>query len=340
MPYLSTSHLWTVGLDGRNLEQLTFGEDSYVEPDVTAKGSVVAGRRRLSFDLCRLPVDGTPQENARRALCLTRGTGRVATPWPAPGDRSLAYLSDSGGHANIWVMDLANQKQRPVTFETDPAVLVGLPVWSPDAKHIAFYSEDTRPGGQVGISLVDPDGSERRYLAEGAWAEWSPDAGWLYYSTARVDRFRIEKVRVEGGEPVKVRADNAISPVAGPDGTTLYYVIPGVTALEIRRARPPDGPSVLLATIPASRVAPDQRTNLQPSISPDGKWLAFMLNGRGGTDLWALPAAGGPLRRLTDFGDRNVEIVRRVSWASDARSLFAALAGAEQDVVLIEHLLP
>jgi serine/threonine protein kinase len=340
MAYLPTSHLWTVSLEGRDLEQLTFGEDSYVDPDVTASGIVVAGRRRLTFDLWTLPADGTPQENVRRGVRLTHGTGRVTTPWPAPGDRSLAYLSDSGGHANIWVMDLASGKERPVTFETDPAVLVGLPVWSPDGKHIAFYSEDTRPGGLGGVWLVDPDGSQRRYLARGAWAEWSPDSRWLYYGAQREGRFGIDKIRAEGGEPVQVRTDNAISPVADPDGQTLFYVVPDVAAMQIRVARPPSGPSELLATIPGSRVAPEERTNLQPSISPDGRWLAFMLSGREGSNLWAMPAGGGPLRRLTDFGDRHVQIVRRVSWSSDARSLFVAMAEDEEDVVLIEHLLP
>ena len=93
--------------------------------------------------------------------------------------------------------------------------------------------------------------------------------------------------------------------------------------------------------LPAEQIpAVEERLNLQPTISPDGKLLAIFLTDIEGTNLWALPVEGGVLRRLTDFGERQVFISRRVSWSSDSRSLFAAIGEAEQDVVLLEGLLP
>jgi hypothetical protein len=58
------------------------------------------------------------------------------------------------------------------------------------------------------------------------------------------------------------------------------------------------------------------------------------------TNLWLLPTAGGPMRAVTDFGSRAVLIVRHVDWSSDGRSLYAAIADVDADVVMLDGLLP
>ena len=50
--------------------------------------------------------------------------------------------------------------------------------------------------------------------------------------------------------------------------------------------------------------------------------------------------SGGDLRQVTDFGQRRTIIARRVSWSSDSRSVFAALAEGDSDIVLMEGVLP
>ena len=82
-----------------------------------------------------------------------------------------------------------------------------------------------------------------------------------------------------------------------------------------------------------------EHLNFQGSISPDGDRLALFLKDGSSTNLFALPTSGGPMRRLTDFGERRVVIVRRVSWSSDGKFLYAALGEAEEDVVLLEGLM-
>ena len=56
--YLPTFNLWTARLDGSGLRQLTFGEVSYVEPDLDAKGLLVASRIPRSLNIWKFPVDG------------------------------------------------------------------------------------------------------------------------------------------------------------------------------------------------------------------------------------------------------------------------------------------
>ena len=78
----------------------------------------------------------------------------------------------------------------------------------------------------------------------------------------------------------------------------------------------------------------------QQVLSPDGKWLAAPFLDSGTTNLWAMPVNGGPMRQLTDFGQRSVKIIRRISWSPDGKYIYAALADAAADVVLLDGLLP
>ena len=55
--------------------------------------------------------------------------------------------------------------------------------------------------------------------------------------------------------------------------------------------------------------------------------------------VFALPADGGAMRRLTDFGSRSVLITRRISWSPDSKYIYAAVADVDSDVVLLHGLL-
>jgi Tol biopolymer transport system component len=90
--------------------------------------------------------------------------------------------------------------------------------------------------------------------------------------------------------------------------------------------------------IPGSRVPP--WLMMQPVLSPDGKWLALLLTDGGSTNVWALPTAGGEMRRITDFGHQSTLIARRVSWSSDGHWIYAAVGKGEADIVLLSKLVP
>ena len=75
-------------------------------------------------------------------------------------------------------------------------------------------------------------------------------------------------------------------------------------------------------------------------LSPDGNSLALPLTDGTTSNIWALPTSGGPMRPLTDFGERPIVIGRRVSWSPDGRYIYAAVAETDADVVLLDGLLP
>ncbi len=336
--YLPSFNLWTVPSRGGAWRQVTFGEVSYLYPDVDRTGTLVATRLQLRSDIWRYPVDFGGVENVRRGERVTRQTGQVRTPTVGPGDKEVAYVSDSGGHANIWVTKLETGESRQITYERDPEISVGVPVWSPDGQHIAFASSREAPKGQNGYWLVSPDGSGLRNLRLLAgWADWSPDSRWVYYSEDP-RRAAVSKVAIDGGQPVVVRTDTATRPAISRDGSALYWLVEllagsGLADYEIRTASPEDGSPRTLAHIPASRVP--IWLMMQPVISPDGKWLALSLVDHGTSNIWAVSTADGTFRPLTDFGRRATFIARRLSWSSDGRSIFAALGEGEADVVLL-----
>jgi WD40 repeat protein len=108
--------------------------------------------------------------------------------------------------------------------------------------------------------------------------------------------------------------------------------------LEICCAAIGEGPSHTIGRIAASRVPVSVRL-LQLFLSPDGQWLATPLLDGATSNVWALPTSGGPIRPLTDFGDRSNVIARSVSWSADGQSLFAAIAETETDIVLFDGLI-
>jgi serine/threonine protein kinase/Tol biopolymer transport system component len=345
MPYLPTLNLWQVALSDGSVRQLTSGETSYLNPDISRNGTLTAARLRMQSDIWRFPVDGTPRQNTQAGVALTRQTGQVLTPTMGANDKEVAFLSDRGGHANLWVLNTDSGEQRQITHERDPEAAVGAAVWSPAGNAIAFVSSRGNPGLSFGVWLVDPDGSRARMIANpGLGPGWSLDGRWVYYSTrggSDSSAVEVRKVPVDGGASITVtreRPRNAI----GSDGRTLYYtmerpLVDGTPEFEIRAATPESGPFRVLAKIPASRVPLWQIVN--PALSPDGKWLAQALTDRGTTNIWALPTTGGEWRQLTDFGERATFIARRVSWSPDGRAVVAAVAEGDSDIVLLEGLL-
>jgi Tol biopolymer transport system component len=337
MLYPPVFNLRSVAGDGTSDVQLTFGDISYVQPDVQRSGRLVAARIRSHSDVWRIPVSGSPEENTRAAERVTRQTGHVQTPSPSPDGRQIVYLSDNGGHSNLWVVEADGSGARQITFEEDPAVKIGVPMWSPSGDQILYL---VSRGHRVDLWLIDPDGSGNRQLITEGWgACWSSDSQSIYYTPTNRP-LSIEKMRLDGSGSLTVRTGGG-APAIG-DGV-LYYTKPirnelgAWSDLEVCAALPEDGESHVLARIGWARIPP--RRYFGPVLSPDGQWLAAPLLDGPTTNVWLIHTADGSMRPVTAFGNRSVLIARRVAWSSDSRCLYAAVADIEDDVVLFDGLL-
>jgi len=338
MPYPRTYGLRVIRIDGTGDRQATFGDTSHVAPDVHASGRIVACRIRSASDIWRFPTTGSPIENVAAAERMTRQTGSLQTPSVSPDGRQIVFLSDNGAHANLWIAAVDGAAPRQLTFERDRSVTMGLPLWSPAGDRIAFVCSHQT----TGIRVINPNGRGLRQLVpEGFGPSWSRDGRWLYYTRTVGTRWRIEKIPVDGGEPVTVRAESLVhGPTAG-DGALFFALRPeqvGSIDWTIYRASPDDGPAEAIGRISASRL-PVSSAFVHCSLSPDGQWLALPLIDGATTNIWALPTSGGPMRPLTDFAGRPTLIARQVCWSPDGRYLYAAVAENSADIVMYDGLI-
>jgi serine/threonine protein kinase/Tol biopolymer transport system component len=347
--YPPACNLRTIARDGSGDRALTFGDDSYINPDAHASDALLVSRLRLQSDIWRFPVAGTPSDNTRLAVRVTRQTGQVQTPSISPDGTRLVYVSDNGGHANLWVAGTDGSHPRQITFETERSAGVGVPKWSPRGDLIAFVMNRA---GQAGLWAVRPDGTALRSVVRGWAPSWSGDGRWLYFWRLGEERKRLEKIPVDGGQPVIVREENVdiVIPSISSDGGTLYFVRPVDAELmgmwwgrmtEFCKASPEDAAAEVMASVPGERNPGAPGTPVaHVAVSPDGQWLATSLVDGGVTNIWLLPTAGGPMQRVTDFGDRPTLISRSVSWSPDSQHIYAAVAEAQANIVLLKGLIP
>ena len=302
-------------------------------------GKLLACRIRAQSDIWAFPIDDDGVTGQSGATRITRQTGQVQTPSVSPDGRELAYVSDNGGHGNLWIAQVDGSAVRQLTFERDPAVTIGAPGWSPTGNRLVFIINR----GHAELWLVNGDGRGLRQLVpSGFAAAWSRDGEWVYYlPSPAAPTWCIEKIHADTGERVVVRDDrNSHAPIEGPGA--LYYgrrtQHGSVWDWEIARTPLAGGEPQVIGLIPRARI-PVSPDFIQGALSPDGRWIALPLVDGLTTDIWLLPTDGGPMRVVTNFADRQTLIARQVSWAPDGRRIYAAVAETTSDVVLLDGLL-
>jgi TolB protein len=153
-----------------------------------------------------------------------------------------------------------------------------------------------KPQVESTLEVVDIASKDRRVIHQAAGVieapNWTPD-GRSFLLNARGRMYRLP---VEGGEPLLIDTgfadrcnnDHGLS----PDGKQLAISHHG----KDRKSR--------IYVLPVTGGVPKELTPIGPSYwhgwSPDGKTIVYCAERNGDFDIYAIPAAGGPERRLTD----------------------------------------
>jgi Tol biopolymer transport system component/predicted Ser/Thr protein kinase len=255
--YIHQGTLFAVGFDLDRLE--VRGTPVPVLEDVAGNAATGGGQ----FDVARngtLVYLSGKSSNARWPVAWMDSTGKTKLLLAAPGQyytprfsadgNRLALAVRSAGGDDIQVYDWQRDTMTRLTFTQRST----HPVWTPDAKHIAF--EFQSPGG-YSIRWARADGAgEAQPLLESKGElrpySFSPDGKRLSYTEQAVDT-----------------------------GWDLWTLPVDVSDPEHPK---PGRPGIFLRT---------QFDELEPAFSPDGRWITYTSNESGGIEVYVRPFPGG-----------------------------------------------
>ena len=330
--WIEHPRVWFVDGSTGTARALTQDLDSYSGIAVRADGKALASVRTVvQTQIYRVPVDGSPAENSGRAEQITRGTGVAGNPVVSPDGAKIAYVSDAGGHLDLWTMDASGSNPRQVTF--GPAQDFA-PTWSPDGKQLAFASETE---GVLQTWLVDADGQNARQLTRQGTMNhapsWSPDGRSIAYVSVQGDSSFLCRISPAGGEPERLnQLEIMYTTQWSPDGRWIAtWLDPGKPAAQLDLAVfPVDGGDVRRFTFTPR----DQFTMLSLRWTPDSSALTYVVTEQPRRIETLNLSTQEKLPIVTFTGD---EYLFSQSWSPDGRSIIVQRGSVLSDLVLIEN---
>jgi Tol biopolymer transport system component len=230
----SDAWLWRVpAFSGAEPERLDFAGPRATWPTVASHGNRLVYRRGdQDFDLWRVDAGEAPKPT------LFTERWDIHPRFSSDGRRLTFSSRREGGESAIWVSNADGTSPHRITSASGQTQ--GYPCWSPDGCSIVFTASGE--GGAPDVFVVDAAGGKIRQLtshpAHDEQPNWSRDGQWIYFHSDRSGRWEIMRIPAGGGEAVQVTENGGYQPVESPDGRTLYYLRPGLSATVPLLARP------------------------------------------------------------------------------------------------------
>jgi len=273
---------------------------------------------------------------------VTDAPGLDANPaWG--GDGSLYFVSDRGGDANVWrleIDDITGMRYQPSRLRSDPRPGRG---WqsrieagpSAQAEQVTFFQGERvaylRPLTSGGVAFVlervtsavqlahTARAHEPRTVVRGRNPQLTTGGNRIVFEIEQGGRHEIWVTATDGGRPVRL-AEGLTS--AGrwpafhvsPDGTEVVYAAAAPQGWAIFAVSVSGGVRRRVTTLPGTEIS-------YPVWSPDGTRIAFT----GGRDLFVVPRSGGAATRLAELRSWDAWSVR---WSPDGTHV-AALGWGE-----------
>jgi dipeptidyl aminopeptidase/acylaminoacyl peptidase len=297
------------------------------EPALSPDGKTVAFTvRYVDFEANRskpqiyvVPVSGGEPK------AITKDGNNERPRWSPDGKR-LAFISTRSGSAQVWLMDPDGGNAKQVTTLATEAAGV---LFAPDGKSLVFTS-DVYPDCPSDFCNKDRMEAEQKSKVKARTYTSLLYRHWNEWQGAR--RKHVFVVPVEGGTPKDLTPGNRDVPPFSLGGPDDYAVSPD--SKEVAFVMNPDADlatstnselyAVSLTGGDPRRISISEGADVSPSYSPDGRYLAWRFQQKGGyeSDRWRLvlmERASGRSTVLTDQLDRNVE---SISWLPDSSRIF------------------
>ena len=268
------SQLAVKNLETGERRLLLEGEKAFYAPTghlVFARDTTLWAAR---FDIERLKVDGPPAAVLESALW--QPTHFAVSPTGA-----LTYISSDGAPTSSLVWVDRDGVESPIPA---PPRTYEQPKLSPDGRKLAIVETTER----LDIYVFDLEvGTRTRLTTEGeqnGWPVWSPDGENIVFTSTRgVSSYDIYSKRADGALSAEKLYGNEGATIPrswSPDGEALVYqqLDRGQSSRDIWLWSSRGGAEPLVSTA---------FTNSAPVLSRDGKWLAYVTNESGQSEVYA-----------------------------------------------------
>ena len=221
----------------------------------------------------------------KQVLTALPGASNVTLfDWWTDNRQAVIALPDgTGGNRHLWIADTVSGAARQITAghtnETAPAV-------APDGSRIAYATEEV----DFDLTLITPDGRSRRTMLATARNEfdpaWSPAGDQFAFVTDRSGSLEIwarsrdgvwERPIVTAKDFGDSRTDTLASLAFSPDGRTLAYQRGAEGTWDVWLSPISGGTPIRLTTITGT----NRPWRDAPTWSPDGEWIAYVVNETG-----------------------------------------------------------
>ena len=255
-----------------------------------------------------------PREVGSELVSRKEGGRLIVSPTLSPDGNWLAFLSTRElFDVDLFLADARTGKvvRRLASADRDPHVdalrfIESAGAWSPDGRQFAFPAVAQ---GSNRLLIVDVESGRVRERLDPKVGEltslaWSPDGRRLVYSGLANGVDDLYLYELDGGRVSKLTDDRYadLQPAWSADGKSLLFVSdrgPDADLAELRYA--PMGLFLLDVQSREVRALPrlPGAAHIDPHYSTDGRWIYFLADPDGISDVYRMPAAGGPAERLT-----------------------------------------
>ena len=185
-------------------------------------------------------------DGAAVALGAASGAALERHPQLSPDGTQLAFVSNRGGHEQLWLAPATGGTARVLT-RSDLDYLE-TPRWSPDGKLIVFGG--SRKGRFELWTVALADGTLERVSTEDTSRapSFSHDGHYLYFTSSRSGSAQIWRQPWPGRQaPEAVTTEGGLAALESKDGSSLYYVRAERPGLWLRNPAPGGDETLVVA---------------------------------------------------------------------------------------------